>query len=269
MVERPRVLTIATLVAALPACLTVIGWAHRTDPLSAVFSDAISISIKANAAAGILFLCLALLALLIPDSATTSTSTGWRLPGGKETACILALAPFLLGLATFVEYALHLNLGTDQWMFRERMASFFEFPGRLAPVTAADLMAASIMIWSFAYRGFGRCTRVSFFFVFITAYQSLLGYLFNLSYVFGNHWYNQMAASTSLSLVVMSAGFAISCQTRVDWRRAGTAIVVPILTNAVLMLLQSYAWDDTTAQQCIRLATDTGLFALAASRKDK
>ena len=267
MVERPRVLTITTLVAALPACLTVIGWAHRTDPLSSVFFDAISISIKANAAAGILFLCLALLTLLVTKK--VATAPGWRLPSGRETACILALAPFLLGLATFIEYALHLNLGTDQWMFRERMASFFEFPGRLAPVTAADLMAASVMIWSFAYRGFGRCTRVSFFFVFITAYQSLLGYLFNLSYVFGNHWYNQMAASTSLSLIIMSAGFAISCQTRVDWRRAGAAIVVPILTNAALMLLQSYAWDDTAAQQFIRLATDTGLFALAASRKDK
>ncbi|MEN9841513.1 MAG: hypothetical protein RL376_1313, partial [Verrucomicrobiota bacterium] len=163
-------LGLSTLVV-LAGTLVLVGWWLRFDTL-VQFRPSLE-PVKDNAA-----LCLALMGLALH-----------RLLRSREKATWLGLLPSAIGLLSFSQDLLSINLGIDELLVRDYLASpGLPNPGRMAPVAAVCLLLTGLVLTpivgrSTARRALGLGLAGSLAAAIGTA--GVLGYLLNLPGGFG------------------------------------------------------------------------------------
>jgi signal transduction histidine kinase len=125
----------------------------------------------------------------------------------------LALVVSVLGLATLAEYALEIDLGIDQLLFREAPGAVrTSHPGRMAPVTALSFTLASCGLMGLG-AGSRRLRRVTDAFALaatLLGCVGVLGYLYRVESFSGLLGYSGFALHTALGLVVLGASVLLT-----------------------------------------------------------
>jgi signal transduction histidine kinase len=170
------------LLAGLAGALGVLGWLFGIDRLRQVFPG--QPYIRFNPA-----LCLVVVAL------------AWFLPTYLRMLCIAFVA--LLALLTLVEYLFGTGLGVDQLFVSDPSATVR--PGRMAVATAASfvLIAAALVLADLGRR---RAARWCGIVVVVVSALTLLGYVYNVSWLDSIRPISSIAVHTALSLLLLGVG---------------------------------------------------------------
>jgi PAS domain S-box-containing protein len=184
----------------LIAGAALIGWFQDIELLRSLSPRLVSM--KANAAAGLACLGLALL-LASARPRFGSGAARW----------LLELAAFAIGAATLVEYAARLELGIDQWLVPAPLDEFQTVaPGRMSVLTAICLLltAGALLV---EHRGGPRAraaTRVFATCAGILALVSLLGYLYGAPALYRPVASSSaMAVHTAVAFLLLSTGIVV------------------------------------------------------------
>jgi signal transduction histidine kinase len=125
----------------------------------------------------------------------------------------LALAVSFLGLATLAEYALEVNLGIDQMVFRDEPGAIrTSHPGRMAPVTALGFSLASCGLMGLGAAS-PRLRRVTDGFALgalVLALLGILGYLYRVESFSGVLGYSGFAFHTAAGLAVLGTSILLT-----------------------------------------------------------
>ena len=190
---------------AAVACILIggqvlLGWALGVDVLKSLLPGLVTM--KANTAVGFV---LGGLALLRP-------TRRWGAACGAGVAA--------LGLLTLAEYFLGVDLGIDQWLFREPPGAIgTPFPNRMAPTTALcfALLGAALVL---ANTGRGLVAAQSLALAAATvAVTALVGYLYavdSLSWL-AYYTHSQIALNTVSAILVLRWACSLISRTRARW----------------------------------------------------
>ena len=146
---------------------------------------------KPNTAIGFLFLGLALFLL-------TSYSKNRK----TQLACAAsAAAVILVGLLTLSEYLFHVDLGIDQFLFKDLVQ--LHYPGRMAHITAFNfcLVGLSVLLLALSEKrasisqALAATTGLSSIF-------AIIGYLYGVPVLYGSIEYTSMALHTGVGFLV-------------------------------------------------------------------
>jgi signal transduction histidine kinase/ActR/RegA family two-component response regulator len=145
-VEKWRALSVwLAFIAGTIGTMGLIGWLVDNELLKRVHPSLVTM--KANTAIGLLGAALAL-ALLKGEPVP-----GWR----RWIAYPLAAGVSALGLATLAQHVLHLDLGIDQWLFRETVeGAGLSFPGRMGVAASLNFAFIGLALLTLDFRPFGR-----------------------------------------------------------------------------------------------------------------
>src|SRR5579872_3582029 len=126
MWRRARGLTLisGTIVVAI-GMMVLLGWVTDFPMLMTILPG--FIRMKANTAVGFLFCGGGLLL-------TQYRRSRWN----RRLLAAMSMVIIVTGAATLVEYLFHCDLQIDQFLFADRVQPVF--PGRMAPITAVDLI---------------------------------------------------------------------------------------------------------------------------------
>jgi hypothetical protein len=117
------------------ACLVLCAWTFHLESLKSVLPG--FVAMKANTAVGLAFAGISLWLSLPGESRCR-----WR-----YIARLFALLTALIGVATLCEYLFSVNLRIDQLLFSEPAGALATYaPGRMAPVSAAALVAIGLAL---------------------------------------------------------------------------------------------------------------------------
>ena len=169
------------------------------------------VSLKANAALGLVGLGLALLVVELRVG-----SAVWRRVGAG-----LAGSVGLVALVTLTEYGAGVEGGIDQWWFRDGGAVFTSHPGRMSPLTALGLLmgAAGCGVLSLGKRGRGWLVVPGVLGVVTLAVSlvSLSGYLAGVPTTFGWGEVTRVSIPASVGLAVLGGGVAGGALMAATW----------------------------------------------------
>jgi signal transduction histidine kinase len=122
---------------------------------------------------------------------------------------VCALLVVLIGLLTLGEYLAGSDLGFDRLLFRNRLlVSGTSFPGRPSPHTALNFLligSALYLIRMKTARAY-RLAQVFALGVFLIALMALVGYIYQVAFLYSVTSYTGMALHTALIFVVLSVG---------------------------------------------------------------
>jgi hypothetical protein len=122
----------------------------------------------------------------------------------KRLAAIPAALILLIGLATAAEYALGLDLGIDQALWRAGDGA--PFPGRMSPMTAAGFIVAGLSLLTAAF-GRSAWVQTGGLLVLLFSLVPLAGYAYEVSALYGSERYTGMAMNTAVSFALL--GFTL------------------------------------------------------------
>jgi PAS domain S-box-containing protein len=199
LVSRLRVFTNAVSIFSVSVgSLVLAGWLFGVPSLKTVTPGLASM--KANTA-----LCLVLCGLSLWITSRNEIRNSDHKFVLRLGEC-LALAVFLLGVATLAEYLFHWNLRIDQLLFMDLAPDGHSPPGRMAPHTAfCFLVLGSAMVLSRVETKRG--SRPAQFLSFIPALISLMaivGYLYSVVSFYRISSYTGMALHTAVTLFLLS-----------------------------------------------------------------
>ncbi|MDQ3290659.1 MAG: HAMP domain-containing histidine kinase [Bacteroidota bacterium] len=178
---------ILALLALGIASLGLAGWFFHSPALHSGFGT--SGTIKFNSS-----LCLFLAGLAIIYLRLRKVSL----------ARFLSLIIFIITVVTLLEYIFNQDWGIDQLFFQDPDTnSNLEPPGRMSLLTAVNLSGLSLALLALSYRQFSLGQLLTAF-LFILAYASFLGHLFDITrfYQFGR--FSTIAGHTALALVFIN-----------------------------------------------------------------
>jgi PAS domain S-box-containing protein len=175
-------------------CLVLAGWALDLTALKSILPGLASM--KANTALGFILSGTSLLLLQgEPDLARTRLS--------RACAAIATLA----GLLTLGEYLFHLDLGIDQWLFRDMTpASGAYFPGRMSLATAFSFLTLGCALLLASARRFDRLGEALTLAGLAVSLVALLGYCYGISSLYRIGAYSSMALHTALTFALLNFG---------------------------------------------------------------
>lgn len=208
--------------------IVLCGWLLGVDSLKSTSSNLVPM--KANTAAGFMLLGAALLSA--QDGVTERRRLAGRLLAGAAAA---------IGLLTLSQYVAGWDLGIDELLFAEPAAARAGIPGRMAPTTAACLLALGLGI-AVADRGWRWLRPVLAAFVLSVAAIALLGYAYGVDSLYRVSATTAMAVHTAAGFVVAAAGVLMLRPGRaslVAGRSAGGVLlrrVVPLGSAAIAAL---------------------------------
>jgi diguanylate cyclase (GGDEF)-like protein/PAS domain S-box-containing protein len=186
----------SVVVVIAMACLVLCGWALKIEYLKAVIPGLVTM--KANTAS-----CLALLAtslwLLLPGESRN---------GRGRIGRLIALLAALIGAASLSEYFFRVNLGIDEVLFSDRIASVATVaPGRMAPMTAAAFVAIALalILLDWETRRGRRPAQVLSLWAGIIAMLAISGYLYHATALTRILFYTQVAIHTAIGLLLLSS----------------------------------------------------------------
>ncbi|KFE63577.1 hypothetical protein DB31_2695 [Hyalangium minutum] len=203
---RSGLVTLASVVPAVIACLGLVGWALGSWTLIRVVPRQGAGIMMPNTAIGLLLGSASLALLRAEHVGPWRRALGRALAGG----CVL------LGAMILAEYLLGVSLGVDLLLFRETVQALVPlFPGRPTPLTALAvfLLGAALLFLGKKTRRGGHPSQVLALGVTFLAALSLLGYLYQderlISHgplVRGFSLFSPMAIHTAGALLLLSVG---------------------------------------------------------------
>jgi PAS domain S-box-containing protein len=170
------------------------GWLFHIAALRSVFPGLMSM--KANTA-----ICLWLIGVSIVFLRSLGSKRFWL--GRAAASAAIAVA-----CLTFAEYVFGRSFGIDELLFQDSYPPIYQFPGRMAPVTAlciTCLGAALLLVYGSRskWRGAGYLLAVCSGSVGIV---SAFGYLYSAISDSGLHSFTSMAMHTSVALTLAALG---------------------------------------------------------------
>ena len=179
---RSAVFACAALIISVGAA-ALLGWVLHSYPLTSVLPG--YVTMKPNTGLGFVAAGAALATLLFPASAAQRWS--------KFFTTLVVLAG---GLALF-EYIFRIDLQIDELLFHDYGNG--QFPGRMAPITAALFCVGGASL--FLLSGRRRARKVAQYaalFVLVIAFAAIVGYLFGVPILYGSKGYTSMAFQTGV-----------------------------------------------------------------------
>lgn len=182
----------AAIVAALVGAAVLLAWWLNIETLKSVLPG--SVSMKANTACTL----VAAGAALFLSSVRSATVLPQR--AGRMLAALVAM---IAGL-NLLEYAVAVDFGIDQLLFRDDTLASTSHPGRMAPVTALSLSLIGLALLLMDRHPLA-AQRLSLA-ALMLALLSLLGYAFGVPSLYRVGTYTSIAVHTALALVLLSLG---------------------------------------------------------------
>src|SRR5215212_738544 len=155
---------------------------------------------------------------MVPNTALAFLLTSaslWLLRSEEATrrarlfARVCACGAALVGLSTLAEYLSGLDLGTDTLLFGEslRGGAGASFPGRPSPHTSLCflLVGASLLLLSSSRRRAHAFAQLLALGAFLVALLALVGYSYQVTFLYGITTYTGMALHTALTFVLLSS----------------------------------------------------------------
>ncbi|MEI8242532.1 MAG: PAS domain S-box protein [bacterium] len=175
--------------------LVLIGWFLDWDTLKGGLPG--HVSMMPNTAAGLMLAGLALAALACAETS--------RLLLRITQTCAAAVA--VLGLCTLAEYFLGVDLGIDQFLFRQPAGTPETLaPGRMLPTTALNLLlTGSALLLSSALRR-ARIAQGLMLAAMLLAWLPLLGYIYGANHVYDMGLYTRMSVLSAISFLFLGLG---------------------------------------------------------------
>lgn len=195
-----KVILIFSWLVLILGSLVYLGWALNVPVLTSLFiSEA---AMKANTA-----LCFALLggALVLRQSSKLSSQL-W--------VPVLSAAVLVIAVATLAQFVLNINLGIDEFPFRDDMSSVStDAPGRMSATTAISLalLAVAVLqdqVWSDKVR------RYMLYTVLVLGLSVFLSYPFTFAFGASLFLYTGMALNTSILMVFAALALLIDMPDR-------------------------------------------------------
>jgi signal transduction histidine kinase len=179
------------------SCLVLTGWALNVSALRSVIpSQPQMVPITA-----ITFI-LASLALWMPGKEPKSQRP-------SVMAWVCALAVVLIGALTLGEYLSGAELGFDSFLFREKLRlAATSFPGRPSPHTAFNflLIGVALLLSRMRTARGHRLAQVFALLGALIALMALVGYLYQVAFLYSITSYTGMAVHTAFIFVALSLG---------------------------------------------------------------
>jgi signal transduction histidine kinase len=114
----------------------------------------------------------------------------------------------LVGLASFLEYVLHVRLGIDELLLRDLISENGP-PGRMAPATALSLVVMSGARWALQRRAY-RVVDLLLTVPMTVGGVALLGYLFRVEQLYTVVTYSTVALPTAVTVVLLGLALAFA-----------------------------------------------------------
>lgn len=187
-------------------------------------ASAIGIGVSCLALGGWAFNSLALRSVIpgqpqmVPNTAITfvlaSVCVGmlWsekRSQSAYRLTWVCVAAVILIGLLTLVEYLAGANLGFDRLLFREKLPAIATtFPGRPSPHTALNFLiigVALLLMRTQRVRAFS-LAQILAVIVALVALMALVGYAYQVAFLYSISSYTGMALHTAVIFVILSFG---------------------------------------------------------------
>lgn len=179
------------------SCLVLAGWAIDSSSLRSVIPG--QPAMVPNTAIAFI---LASLSLWLVWSEKTSA---WA----HVLVWVCTVAVVLIGLLTLVEYLTSTNLRLDGLLYKESLAlQAKSFPGRPSPHTAFSFLIIGValsIIRTKNTRAYG-LAQVLALFVALIAAMALVGYFYQLAFLYSITSYTGMAVHTAFVFIALSAG---------------------------------------------------------------
>ena len=246
---------LAGVAAASTGAIGLLGWILDAEPLKAVFTG--GITIKANAAACLILLGVALL-LLLPER----RHSWWPVPVGRACA---GLAAVVGGLTLFQHLGGH-DFRIDQLLFHETPGALATAsPGRMGPPASASflLSGVALLLLDARTRRGGMPSQWLALLVGLIALLPLIGYAYSIHSLYGLARYTGIALHTALAIACLATGLLLARPTSglmavVCGDDAGGIMARRLLPAAVLIPL-ILGWLRTAGERA-------GLFDAAFGR---
>jgi signal transduction histidine kinase len=155
---------------------------------------------------------------MVPNTALTfivASVSLWMLWKEKKSgrasiaSWVCALAVILICLLTLGEYLTGADLGFDRLLFRERLqATSTSFPGRSSPHTALSFLfiGSALLLMRVKTTRAYRLAQVFALMVTLIALMALVGYIYQVAFLYSITSYTGMALHTALLFIILSVG---------------------------------------------------------------
>ena len=187
----------SSLLSIFVSCLVLVGWTFNLPTLRSVLPGQPQ---------------------MVPNTALAFIMAGlavWILWRGRETPrssvvfWVCALVVLLIGSITLGEYLTGANSGFDSLLFPGKLQKTGEsFPGRPSPHTALSflLIGSALMLMRMKGARAYRCAQPFALGAALIASLALVGYIYQVAFLYSITSYTGMALHTALTFVVLSVG---------------------------------------------------------------
>ncbi len=268
---RPSHRHLAAVLLQLLSLAVLGGWLFHVGVLKTVLPGLTTM--KANTAVALGATGVALGALSAPER--------------RRSALALTLAASalvaLIGAATLLEYAAHLDLGLDELLFADPDTTSRPFSGRMSPATAASFVAVGLSLGLLAAGRSRAAVAAGHALAVVPAWIGLLSlaaYAYGVSQLHAFGPYLAVALHTAAGLVTAAAGL-LALRSREGWaaafggrpiaraallQLAATAVAAPLLTGALVVAGVRAGWYHPLFAPAVFAALSAATFTALAFR---
>lgn len=197
--EKLRLPLICGLFVILTGLMVIFGWHIDSLFLKSLIPG--FISMKVNTAIALILFGTCLLLLGTPLK---------KLKMSFHVARALTFIGIAIGIATLAQYVLKIDLGIDEFFYKDIHDGDPSFPsGRLAPITAINFifLGIGLFVSHFSKTPKFRLSQTLFFLVALSSFQALVEYLLGMQTPFGLSSYTRIAIHTALAFILLSVAF--------------------------------------------------------------
>lgn len=185
--------------AAAISSISLVGWLGHIPVLIEPWAG--QATMKANTAAALLLSALSVLTLVLHER---SKDSKW-----KAVCHVAALLAAIIGFLTILEYSTGQSFGIDQLVVQDwGSQKGTAVPGRMGLNTATLFLCfgSSQLLLGLTNRLFRKVGYTLAVLVAVAATFSLIGYLYGVPYLYKIATFSEMALSTGIAFVLLSAG---------------------------------------------------------------
>ncbi len=258
MLFNKRISQIIAALVFLAGCLVLMGWMLDIPVLKSVFPNLATM--KANSA--LCFIMAGAALWLLQDEQASQTQ--------RRLAQVCALAIFLIGSLTLLEYIFGWDFGIDQLFFRDTgVISGFLYPGRMSHATTVSFMLLGLAFWLLSHSRRYVTIHLITLIVMSIALLTLAGYLYEVDVLRGFFSWAPMAIHTGLLFFILGIGILTARPEQgltafINSEQSGGKLMRRLLP-AVILLPLLFGWVRLRGQELGLYDTHFGLALFALS----
>jgi signal transduction histidine kinase len=179
------------------SCLALTGWAFGVSALRSVIPG--QPQMVPNTAITFILASVSLWMLWRAKTSSQASVLSW----------IFAFGVVLIGLLTLTEYLAGAELGFDSWLFRESLhVTSASFPGRPSPHTALNFLFIGVALLLMRIDSVRASSLAQVFTLLasLIALMALVGYVYQVAFLYSITSYTGMALHTALTFTALSVG---------------------------------------------------------------